>query len=135
MDFVEIRFSPIGKRASQVAGSPLAFACVVGVIALRLATGPSLGFSDTWQLIVNTSTTIVTFLMVFLIQTSQNQDTIAIPLKLDELIRIHRLASNSLIDLEELGEAELSKIRKRHEALADDARSRGEDADAASTPG
>ncbi|WLD15531.1 low affinity iron permease family protein [Planctellipticum variicoloris] len=113
----------------------MAFACAAGVIVLWLATEPFLGFSDTWQLIINTSTTIVTFLMVFVIQTSQNQDTIAIQLKLDELICIHKHASNSFIDLEELGEAELSKIRKRYEALADDARNRGEGADSAFPPG
>lgn len=131
---MESWFSRIAKRASRVAGSPLAFACAAGVIVLWLATEPFLGFSDTWQLIINTSTTIVTFLMVFVIQTSQNQDTIAIQLKLDELIRIHKHASNSFIDLEELGEAELSKIRKRYEALAGDARNRGEGADAAFPP-
>ena len=119
-------FTSIAKRASRIAGSPPAFATAAAVIVLWLASGPFLGFSDTWQLIINTSTTIVTFLMVFLIQSSQNQDTIAIQVKLDELIRIHRHARNSLIDLEELSERELSEIRNRYEKLAEQARGRGD---------
>lgn len=84
--------------------------------------GPVFGFSDTWQLVINTSTTIITFLMVFIIQNTQNKDTIALQLKLDELIRANRSAHNALMDLEELSEEELEKIHQRYEDLAAEAR-------------
>jgi low affinity Fe/Cu permease len=94
------------------------------VVALLLwaATGPFFGFSDTWQLVINTATTIVTFLMVFLIQNTQNRDSEALQLKLDELIRAVEGAHNSLLDLEELSEEELDRIRQRYEQLAKEAR-------------
>ena len=87
-----------------------------------IVTGPVFGFSDTWQLVINTGTTIVTFLMVFLIQNTQNRDTAAIQLKLDELIRAHVGAHNALMDLEELEERQLEVFRRRYEALASSAR-------------
>ena len=87
-----------------------------------IITGPLFGFSDTWQLVINTATTIITFLMVFLIQSSQNRDTEAIQVKLDELIRATQGAHNALLDLEELEEAELDKFRDRYQALAKEAR-------------
>src|SRR5262249_23269712 len=85
-------------------------------------TGPLFHFSDTWQLVINTSTTIITFLMVFLIQSTQNRDSAAVQLKLDELIRCLEGAHNSLLDLEELSEQELDRFRRRYEQLAAEAR-------------
>lgn len=102
----------------------MVFTLAVGVIAVWLVTGPVFGFSDTWQLVINTGTTIVTFLMVFLIQNTQNRDTMAIQLKLDELIRATRGAHNALLDLEELEEAELAAFRDHYEHLALKARVR-----------
>jgi low affinity Fe/Cu permease len=92
------------------------------MIGVWLVTGPLFRFSDTWQLVINTATTIVTFLMVFLIQNTQNRDTEAIHIKLDELIRVAEGAHNALLDLEELGDDELDAFRKKYEALADKAR-------------
>lgn len=100
----------------------MAFLLATSLVLLWLVSGPLFGFSDTWQLVINTSTTIVTFLMVFLIQSTQNQDTVAIQIKLDELIRSHRSAQNAMIDLEELTDAELQEIRKDYERLAQQAR-------------
>lgn len=104
-------------------GQPISFIGATGLVVLWLLSGPFFGFSDTWQLIINTSTTIITFLMVFLIQSTQNQDTMAIQIKLDELIRCNELAQNALMDLEELSEKELHAIRIRYERLAETARS------------
>src|SRR5438874_1340792 len=87
-------------------------------VALWAATGPLFGWSDTWQLVINTGTTIVTFLMVFIIQSTQNRDTQALHLKLDELIRVNRAARNSLIDLEESSETEADKVKSGFDALA-----------------
>ena len=92
------------------------------VIVTWIATGPIFHFSDTWQLVINTGTTILTFLMVFLIQNTQNRDTEAIQVKLDELIRATRGAHNALLDLEELEEDTLEAFRKRYQALATAAR-------------
>lgn len=92
------------------------------IVVVWALTGPLFGFGDTWQLVINTGTTIITFLMVFLIQNSQNRDTHAIQIKLDELIRATSDAHNSLLDLEELDEGRLEKIRQRYERLAMDAR-------------
>src|SRR6266550_2506831 len=106
--------SPFGKFAKKVAratGHPTAFALALLTVLVWLATGPIFGFSDTWQLVINTSTTIVTFLMVFLIQNTQNRDSVAMQLKLDELIRAMHGAHNALLDLEELTEGDLEKIR------------------------
>jgi low affinity Fe/Cu permease len=99
-------------------GHPAAFVLALGVILAWAVTGPIFGFSDTWQLVINTGTTIVTFLMVFLIQNTQNRDSIAMQLKLDELIRAHSGAHNALLDLEELTEGELTRIRLTYEDLA-----------------
>ena len=93
-----------------------------GVIVLWFVSGPLFGFSDTWQLVINAGTTIITFLMVFLIQNTQNRDTQAMQLKLDELIRATTGAHNALLDLEELDERELNAFRVRYEALANAAR-------------
>jgi low affinity Fe/Cu permease len=96
----------------------------MGTLLLWAAAGPVFGFSDTWQLVINTGTTIVTFLMVFLIQNTQNRDSEAIQVKLDELIRANKAAHNALLDIEDLEEAELDKIRSDYEELA--ARARNE---------
>jgi low affinity Fe/Cu permease len=103
-------------------GHPLAFVLAVLVILGWAVTGPFFGFSDTWQLVINTGTTIVTFLMVFLIQNTQNRDSAAIQLKLDELIRTQPGAHNALLDLEELTEEELDRLRAVYEELARQAR-------------
>lgn len=110
------------KAASRFAGHPLCFGLAVAVVVAWVVSGPLFGFSDTWQLVINTGTTIVTFLMVFLIQNSQNRDAAAVQIKLDELIRATRSAENALLDLEELDEDALERFRKRYEELACKAR-------------
>ena len=105
----------------------MVLAIALGIVLTWIVTGPIFGFSDTWQLVINTGTTIVTFLMVFLIQNSQNRDTEAMQLKLDELIRATQGAHNALMDLEELEERELDAFRSRYAALARAARDRTED--------
>lgn len=114
------------KLAARFTGQPLCFGLAVAVVALWVVSGPVFGFSDTWQLVINTGTTIVTFLMVFLIQNSQNRDSAAVQIKLDELIRATRAAENALLDLEELDEDELERFRRRYEALAGKARAEGQ---------
>lgn len=98
------------------------FTLAVAVIVVWIITGPVFGFSDTWQLVINTGTTIITFLMVFLIQNTQNRDTEAIQVKLDELIRATKGAHNALLDLEELEEEDLNAFRAKYQALAATAR-------------
>ena len=129
-------FTRFANAASRFAGSPLSFALALSVVLVWIVTGPLFGFSDTWQLVINTGTTIVTFLMVFLIQNSQNRDARALQVKLDELIRATRGAHNSLLDLEELEEHELQRFQARYEALARRARERGmpDDDDDVGTP-
>jgi low affinity Fe/Cu permease len=113
------RFAQWGSHAS---GRPMTFVLAVLVVVVWAVTGPVFKFSNTWQLVINTGTTIVTFLMVFLIQSTQNRDTAAIHIKLDELIRVTKHAHNALLDLEELSEKELSEIRNGYESLAAHAR-------------
>ncbi|MGA0616916.1 low affinity iron permease family protein [Paracoccus sp. KR1-242] len=110
-------FTRLAGRISYWAGSPLAFVACVGFVVLWLASGPVFGFSDTWQLIINTSTTIITFLMVFLIQNTQNRDSAALHAKIDELIRVSK-ARNKFIGIEHLTESELEEIRKTCERAA-----------------
>ena len=105
-------FHVFARRIAGAVGSPWAFAIAAGVIIGWAVAGPLFGFSDTWQLVINTGTTIVTFLMVFLIQNTQNRDAEVIHLKLDEILRALPEARNHLIDLEELPEAEIERIRK-----------------------
>ena len=118
------RYSQFAKAASRFCGRPRVFSLAVALIVVWLVTGPLFGFSDTWQLVINTGTTIVTFLMVFLIQNTQNRDTEAIQVKLDELIRVTQGAHNALLDLEELEEEELDAFLQKYEALAAGARAR-----------
>jgi low affinity Fe/Cu permease len=116
-------FTRLAKGTARAAGRPLSFAIACSVIATWLITGPLFGFSDTWQLVINTGTTIVTFLMVFLIQNTQNRDAEAIQIKLDELLRATQGAHNALLDLEELEERDLDQIRAAYVELARRARS------------
>jgi low affinity Fe/Cu permease len=111
-------YSNFAKDAAHFCGRPRVFAIAVGIIVVWIVTGPLFKFSDTWQLVINTSTTIITFLMVFLIQNTQNRDTQAIQLKLDELIRATQGAHNALLDLEELEEDGLAEFRIKYQTLA-----------------
>jgi len=112
------RFARFATRTAGAAGHPAAFAGACAVILGWALSGPLFDFSDTWQLVINTGTTIITFLMVFLIQNTQNRDSKAMQLKLDELIRSTQGAHNALLDLEQLSEHDLEKIRRKYEELA-----------------
>jgi len=116
-------FTHLTKRTCHASGRPATFIVAVLVIATWALTGPLFGFSDTWQLVINTGTTIVTFLMVFLIQSTQNRDSEAIQVKLDEIIRAIGNAKNELLDLEELEEEDLDEIRATYHSMAEKARS------------
>lgn len=123
------RFSHFAKWTARMSGHPAVFGLAVLIVAVWLTSGPLFGFSDTWQLVINTGTTIVTFLMVFLIQNTQNREGEAMQLKLDEIIRSLEGAHNVLLDMEELEEKDLHLIRRRYLDLARQARekrSRGE---------
>jgi len=115
-------FSRFSNGLSTMAGRPVTFVVAVALVVVWAVSGPLFHFSDTWQLVINTSTTIVTFLMVFLIQNTQNRDTAAMQIKLDELIRALSGAHNALLDLEELDEKDLTRFRRRYEQLAEQAR-------------
>ena len=115
-------FTRFSKATARATGNPVTFAIALGVIVVWAVTGPIFHWSDTWQLVVNTGTTIVTFLMVFLIQSTQNRDSGAVQVKLDELLRVTPGAHNVLLNLEELDERELEKIRALYCRLADKAR-------------
>jgi len=116
------RFTHFAKATARVTGRPGTFILAVAVILVWLVTGPLFRFRDTWQLVINTGTTVITFLMVFLIQATQNRDTEAVQVKLDELLRATTGAHNALLDLEELEERELDRIRAGYCRLAEDAR-------------
>lgn len=115
-------FTHFASWTARAAGKPVVFACACAIILAWAVSGPLFGYSDTWQLVINTGTTIVTFLMVFVIQNTQNRDGAALQIKLDELIRALEGAHNALLDLEELSEKELEEIRARYEDLAAHAR-------------
>jgi low affinity Fe/Cu permease len=117
LDFSKL-FGDIANRTSQAAGKALTFLLAAGVVLVWAITGPLFQFSDTWQLVINTGTTIVTFLMVFLIQNSQNRDSAAIQVKLDELIRVST-AQNSFVGIEHLTDEELEEIRSKCERRAE----------------
>ena len=116
------RFTRFAKWTAHATGRPAAFIFAASIIVVWGVSGPVFHFSDTWQLVINTGTTIVTFLMVFLIQNTQNRDSEAIQVKLDEIIRAIGNAKNELLDLEELEEDELDKIRATYEEMARKAR-------------
>src|SRR5687767_9162346 len=118
-------FTRFTKWTAHATGRPLTFLIAVLAIVVWALTGPLFGFSDTWQLVINTGTTVVTFLMVFLIQSTQNRDSEAMQVKLDEIIRSIGNAKNELLDLEELEERDLRRIRKTYEDLAREARAKG----------
>lgn len=111
-------FSRFARWTERQSGRPGAFVMAFGVVLVWGATGPLFHFSDTWQLVINTGTTIVTFLMVFVIQNAQNRDTQAMHLKLDELIRVSKAARNGMIDLENLSENDLETVKNSFEKLA-----------------
>src|SRR4029078_4339951 len=111
-------FRRFAGRCSVWLGSPISFALSLFIVAVWAASGPLFHFSDTWQLVINTGTTIITFLMVFLIQNTQNRDTQAIQLKLDELIRATQDARNNLMNLEDRSDAELENLKDQFSALS-----------------
>ena len=117
-------FSRFAKWTARTSGHPSTFGLAVGVILLWAVTGPIFHFSDTWQLVINTATTIITFLMVFLIQNTQNRDGAAVQLKLDELIRAMKGAQNSVLSLEEMSEEELERLKAHYYHLAERAQAR-----------
>ncbi len=119
------RFDRIASAVAHETGRPRTFFIAVLAVAVWAFTGPFLGFSEVWQLTINTGTTIVTFLMVFIIQNSQNRDTAALQIKLDELIRATSKAHNSLLDLEELSQEELERFRAAYIKLAEKAKKKG----------
>lgn len=117
-------FHKFATSISEIVGTPWAFLTALLLVILWVVAGPVFQYSDSWQLIINTSTTIITFLMVFVIQNTQNRDTAAIQIKLDELIRATQGAHNAILDLEQLDEEQLNAYLKRYEALAAAARER-----------
>jgi low affinity Fe/Cu permease len=117
-------FNHFAKWTSRTAGHPQTFGLAIGVVLIWAVTGPLFGFSDSWQLVINTGTTIVTFLMVFLIQNTQNRDSVAMQIKLDELIRALKGAHNELVDLEEMTEEQLEHMKAHYTRLAEQARAR-----------
>ncbi len=116
------RFGRLARLSAHAMGQPAAFGTALAIIILWAISGPIFGFSDTWQLIINTGTTIITFLMVFIIQNTQNRDAEAMHIKLDELIRAMDQAQNALLNLEELEEDDLERIRADYLRLAERAR-------------
>ena len=119
-------FRVFARTTSKVLGSAWAFAIAILIIAIWALTGPMFHFSDTWQLIINTGTTIVTFLMVFLIQNTQNRDAKAMHLKLDEIIRALQKARNEMVDLEDLSDEELNKLENQFRRLRTKAETQGQ---------
>ena len=115
-------FNKLAQITAKFTGNPLCFCLAAALVLVWAVTGPIFDFSEGWQLVINTGTTIITFLMVFLIQNTQNRDTEAMQIKLDELIFVSRMANNELLDLEELEEAELDRLRQRYEDMAKQAK-------------
>lgn len=116
------KFGRFAREVSRAAGKPAAFVIALTVVLVWALTGPLFGYSDTWQLVINTGTTVVTFLMVFLIQATQNRDSEALQVKIDELIRATEGAHNALLDLEDVEEDQLDKLRVAYARLASAAR-------------
>ncbi|MFZ5676895.1 MAG: low affinity iron permease family protein [Pseudomonadota bacterium] len=124
---LQTKFAQATTFVARKAGSPATFAAAVALILLWAVTGPLLGYSDMWQLTINTATTIVTFLMVFILQNSQNRDTEALQIKIDELIRANKIAENALLDLENMPQDNLDAFRDHYRKLAEHARRQGFD--------
>jgi len=120
-------FNRFSTKFAHYSGRPATFVIAVAIVLIWAISGPFMGFSEVWQLTINTGTTIITFLMVFIIQSTQNRDTAALQIKLDELIRTTEAAHNSLLNLEELSEDDLDELRQRYIALAEEAREAGID--------
>ena len=118
------QFTRLTKWTAHATGRPLTFILAVSIILIWAFTGPLFGFSDTWQLVINTGTTVITFLMVFLIQSTQNRDAEAVQVKQDEIIRAIGNAKNELLDLEELEEEDLDQMRQTYCDMARKARER-----------
>ena len=116
-------FANFAQWVSHVTGQPITFLTAIAIILVWALVGPMVGYTDTWQLVINTATTIITFLMVFVIQNTQNRDTAAMHIKIDELIRVTQKARNVLLDLEELDDKTLDLLRKDYEKLARKAKS------------
>lgn len=116
------KFSQFSRYISSITGQPRTFACSCALVIVWLLLGPLFNFSDTWQLIINSLSSVVTFLMVFLIQNTQNRDTMALQIKLDELIRVQEGTHNALLDLEELTEEQLIEVSKKYRHIAQLAR-------------
>src|SRR3954469_14072589 len=116
---INLRFSRFATKTAQLVGHPFMFLLAVVALLAWAAVGPLFHFSDTWQLVINTGTTIVTFLVVFLIQNTQNRDAKALHLKLDELIRSHQPARNDMIDIEKLSDEELDELEKTYAAICE----------------
>lgn len=127
-------FARFASAVSRLAGRPATFISAAALMVAWAAVGPAVGFSETWQLTVNTGTTIVTFLMVFIIQNTQNRDGMALQIKLDELIHATERAHDALLDLEELSDEDLDAFRRRYIAVARNARERGIDLDSGPDP-
>lgn len=119
---MNLDFSNFARKVADYTGKPISFYGAVTIVLVWLVTGPIFDYSDTWQLIINTGTTIITFLMVFLIQSTQNRDGEALQIKIDELIRAHSGAHNVLLDLEELTPEQIKAIKQKYEDLAQKAR-------------
>ena len=127
-------FDRFARWIEHQVGTPFSFGIAIAAVAVWALTGPLFGWSDTWQLVINTGTTIVTFLMVFLIQSTQSRDTRALHLKLDELIRVNTQARNSLLNLEDLSEAEIEQARKTFDRLVQRDRQKSDQEKAAGMP-
>ncbi|HEX6616097.1 MAG TPA: low affinity iron permease family protein [Gemmatimonadales bacterium] len=127
-------FTRFAKATARASGHPVTFGIAVFVIVVWAVSGPLFHFSDTWQLVINTGTTIVTFLMVFLIQNTQNRDSVAMQIKLDELLRAVKGAHTALADLEDATEAELDEFKARYVKLAQDAKDGNGDEDGEEAP-
>ncbi|MDX3894675.1 low affinity iron permease family protein [Pusillimonas sp.] len=117
---MEDKFRYLSERIAQWAGTPWSFSIAIGLVLLWAVSGPVFGYSDTWQLVINTGTTIITFLMVFLIQNTQNRDAIAVQLKLDELLRVVKGARTGMINVDQLSNAELQELRRHLEEIGRD---------------
>jgi low affinity Fe/Cu permease len=133
-DIKRAAFDRFARGIEHLVGTPLAFGTAIGIVVLWAVTGPLFGWSDTWQLVINTGTTIITFLMVFVIQSTQSRDTRALHLKLDELIRVNTQARNSLLNLEDLSEAEIDQVKKTFDRVVRRDQQNGDQEKAAEVP-